>query len=47
MEGGRLFGCKIVNVVFQFHKRPGPLIGRIRYHDDDEKEIEIAKHRAK
>ena len=27
---GRLFGGDIVNFVFQFHKRPGPLI-RIRY----------------
>ena len=26
MEGGRLFGGKIVNVIFQFHKRPRPLI---------------------
>ena len=30
VEGERLFGGRIVKVVFQFHKRPGPLIGRIR-----------------
>ena len=28
--GGRLFGGKNVNVVFQFEKRPGRLFGRIR-----------------